>query len=98
MSHELRTPLNAIIGFSEVLHGNGPKDLVEKSRVEYAGHIHSAGRHLLNLVNDALDLPAVEAGGVALSEAVLDLDRRSAEHRVGTECVSTCSSRWSPSH
>src|SRR3546814_18458285 len=55
MSHELRTPLNAIIGFSEVLHGNGPKDLVEKRRVEYAGHIPSAGRHLLNLGNDALD-------------------------------------------
>src|SRR3546814_17417808 len=62
MSHELRTPLNAIIGFSEVLHGNGPKDLVEKRRVEYDGHYHSAGRHLLNLVQDALDLSAVEVG------------------------------------
>jgi signal transduction histidine kinase/membrane-bound lytic murein transglycosylase MltF len=74
MSHELRTPLNAIIGFSQVLHGEGPKDLAERRRVEYAAHIHSAGRHLLNLVNDALDLSAVEAGRMTLNEEVFDLE------------------------
>ena len=74
MSHELRTPLNAILGFSEVLHGDGPKDLAETRRVEYAGHIHSAGRHLLNLVNDALDLSAVEAGRLTLNEEDFDLE------------------------
>jgi signal transduction histidine kinase len=74
MSHELRTPLNAILGFSEVLHGDGPKDLAETRRVEYAGHIHSAGRHLLNLVNDALDLSAVEAGRLTLNEENFALD------------------------
>ncbi|MGE5768427.1 MAG: transporter substrate-binding domain-containing protein [Bacteroidota bacterium] len=79
MSHELRTPLNAIIGFSEVLHGDGPKDLAETRRVEYAGHIHSAGRHLLNLVNDALDLSAVEAGRLTLNEEVFDLEGLLAE-------------------
>src|SRR3546814_18087493 len=52
MSPELRTPLNAILGFSEVLHGNGPKDLVEKRRGEYAGPIPSAGRHLRTPVNE----------------------------------------------
>ena len=79
MSHELRTPLNAIIGFSEVLHGEGPKNLAETRRVEYAGHIHSAGRHLLNLVNDALDLSAVEAGRLTLNEEIFDLDGLLAE-------------------
>jgi signal transduction histidine kinase len=74
MSHELRTPLNAILGFSEVLHGDGPKDLAETRRVEYAGHIHSAGRHLLNLVNDALDLSAVEAGRLTLNEEDFDFE------------------------
>src|SRR3546814_17887719 len=72
MSHELRTPLNAIIGFSEVLHGKGPKVLVEKRRVEYAGHNNSAGRHLLKPVNDSHLLSAVEAGAAALCRGVRD--------------------------
>ena len=75
MSHELRTPLNAIIGFSEILSGEASPDLAERRRAEYAAHIHSAGRHLLNLVNDALDLSAVEAGHLTLNEEVFDLER-----------------------
>ncbi len=73
MSHELRTPLNAIIGFSDMLHHGDLATYAEKRRVEYAGHIHSAGRHLLNLVNDTLDLSAVEAGHMALNEETFTL-------------------------
>src|SRR3546814_3132930 len=66
MSHELRTPLNAIIGFSDLLHSDEFDAFAEKRRIEYAGHIHSAGRHLLTLVNDALDLSAVGAAPMTL--------------------------------
>lgn len=62
MSHELRTPLNAILGFSEVIHlqllgGDDPKKYNE-----YAKDIHSSAAHLLALVNDLLDVSAIEAG------------------------------------
>jgi len=61
MSHELRTPLNAIIGFSEVLEQKMFGELNERQS-EYVNDISSSGRHLLNLVNDVLDLSKVEAG------------------------------------
>lgn len=73
MSHELRTPLNAIIGFSEVMkeemfgaHGNP----VYK---EYSGDIHKSGGHLLELINDILDLSRIEAGRYTLQEEILDV-------------------------
>lgn len=72
MSHELRTPLNSIIGFAEMvkLQAIGP---VENERyLEYAGHIHSSGRHLLDLINDMLDLAKVESGKLELEEEVVD--------------------------
>lgn len=75
MSHELRTPLNSIIGFSEMvkLQAIGP---VENERyLEYAGHIHSSGKHLLDLINDMLDLAKVEAGKLELEEEVVDFGR-----------------------
>ena len=65
MSHELRTPLNAIIGFSEVLLERLFGDLNEKQD-DYLKDIHSSGRHLLNLINDILDLSKVEAGRMEL--------------------------------
>ena len=65
MSHELRTPLNAIIGFSELLE-TPPIPLTDESIGEYAGHIHRAGEHLLDLINDILDLSRVEAGRLEL--------------------------------
>jgi len=62
MSHELRTPLNAILGFAEILRDEmiGPIGVPRYS--EYAGDIHSSGTHLLEIINDILDLSKVEAG------------------------------------
>lgn len=65
MSHELRTPLNAIIGFSEVMQGELFGELAPRYR-GYAGDIHGAGRHLLALINDILDLSKAEAGKLDL--------------------------------
>ena len=65
MSHELRTPLNAIIGFSEVLQDQIFGDLNDK-QTRYVSNILTSGRHLLNLVNDVLDLSKVEAGKMEL--------------------------------
>ncbi|MBI3370118.1 MAG: PAS domain S-box protein, partial [Burkholderiales bacterium] len=61
MSHELRTPLNGVIGFSELLYDLRFGPLNAKQR-EYVGDIHECGKHLLQLINDVLDLSKVEAG------------------------------------
>ncbi|MCF6302431.1 MAG: HAMP domain-containing histidine kinase [Devosiaceae bacterium] len=73
MSHELRTPLNAIIGFSEVLKSEllGPHAVPQYK--EYAGDIHTSGQHLLNLINELLDLSRIEAGKYDLNEEVVSL-------------------------
>jgi len=65
MSHELRTPLNAIIGFSEILSYKMVGSLTEKQE-QYIGNILVSGRHLLQLINDILDLSKVEAGKMEL--------------------------------
>jgi signal transduction histidine kinase len=65
MSHELRTPLNAIIGFSDVLHEQMFGELNEH-QLGYVGDVSEAGRHLLALINDILDLSKVEAGRMLL--------------------------------
>ncbi|MEO9903402.1 HAMP domain-containing sensor histidine kinase [Nisaea sp.] len=73
MSHELRTPLNAIIGFSEIVK-SGDKRLVSGERTtEYASAIHSASLHLLNVINDILDLAKIEAGETELHETKIQL-------------------------
>jgi signal transduction histidine kinase/CheY-like chemotaxis protein len=66
MSHELRTPLNAILGFSEILKDN-LVELTEEQRHECLENIHTSGKHLLELVNDVLDLSKIEAGRMELS-------------------------------
>ncbi|MGI9356050.1 MAG: sensor histidine kinase [Rhizobiaceae bacterium] len=68
MSHELRTPLNAILGFSEVISNEVMGPLENKHYKEYIGDIHSSGTHLLNLINEILDLSRVEAGRYELNE------------------------------
>jgi PAS domain S-box-containing protein len=65
MSHELRTPLNGIIGFSEFLVDEKPGKLNDKQK-EYLNDVLSSGRHLLQLINDVLDLSKVAAGRMEL--------------------------------
>ncbi len=73
MSHELRTPLNAIIGFAEVIKGEmfGPVGLPKY--IDYASDIHTSGQHLLDLINDILDLSKLEAGKLELRESDVSL-------------------------
>jgi len=73
MSHELRTPLNAILGFSEIIASRIFEKDGERT-VEYAGLIHSSGKHLLALINDILDLAKIEAGRWQLEEKELSLE------------------------
>ncbi len=74
MSHELRTPLNAIIGFAELLHdGQVPPDAPQHK--EFLGDILTSGRHLLQLINDVLDLAKVEAGKLEFRPERIDLAR-----------------------
>ena len=63
MSHELRTPLNAILGFGQLLQLQG----LPKAQDDRVGHIVNAGRHLLGLINEVLDISRIEAGRVELS-------------------------------
>jgi two-component system, cell cycle sensor histidine kinase PleC len=62
MSHELRTPLNAIIGFSEMMQAELLGPLGNPRYADYAASIHDSGRHLLDLINDILDMSKIEAG------------------------------------
>src|SRR5690606_25224388 len=73
MSHELRTPLNAIIGFSEVLKSELLGAHAVPQYKEYAADIHSSGQHLLNLINELLDLSRIEAGKYELNEEAVSL-------------------------
>jgi two-component system cell cycle sensor histidine kinase PleC len=68
MSHELRTPLNAILGFSEVMKSELMGPLENPTYREYTASIHRSGSHLLNLINEILDLSRIEAGRYELAE------------------------------
>lgn len=72
MSHELRTPLNAVLGFSEVLLERMFGDLNERQE-EYLRDIHGSGQHLLELLNEILDLSKVEAGRMELEYTTFPL-------------------------
>jgi PAS domain S-box-containing protein len=73
MSHELRTPLNAIIGFSETLSEKIFGPLGNEKQKEYVGNIHDSGLHLLNLINDILDVSAIEADKLEFHQTDFDL-------------------------
>ena len=66
MSHELRTPMNAILGFGQMLELS-PKEPLTETQKDYVGYILKGGQHLLELINDVLDLTKIEAGKVDLS-------------------------------
>ncbi|MFM9842352.1 MAG: ATP-binding protein [Dongiaceae bacterium] len=73
MSHELRTPLNAIIGFSDLMTQEIKGSLGHPTYRDYASTIQASGTHLLNVINDILDLSRVEAGRLQLDEEEVDL-------------------------
>jgi len=75
MSHELRTPLNAIIGFSQMFLGQIYGPLGNDKYHEYALDIFDSSNHLLELINDILDVSAIEAGKFELHETEIDLNR-----------------------
>jgi len=93
MSHELRTPLNAIIGFSDTIRRQVFGELGHDKYVEYISDINRSGAHLLELINDILDVSAVEAGkvelrndefevGLAIKETVRLVETRAKENGV----------------
>jgi signal transduction histidine kinase len=73
VSHELRTPLNAIIGFSEMMQHEVLGPIVNERYRGYVDDIHESGAHLLQIINDILDLSKAEAGKLELNEGVFDL-------------------------
>src|SRR5690348_3606086 len=75
MSHELRTPLNAVIGYTEILLEDAGRNGGNDDHVADLRRIHDAGRHLLTLINDVLDLSTIEAGRMAMCVAPIDLAR-----------------------
>lgn len=75
VSHELRTPMNAVLGFSQLLAAN-PKEPLSAKQAEYTDHIIKSGLHLLDLINEILDLAKVESGTLSLS--IENVDPRTA--------------------
>lgn len=82
MSHELRTPLNAILGFSELLQSNAMASMPPERHREYVELIHSSASHLLNVLNDILDMSKIEAGKYEIIAEPFDLGH----------CLRTCCS------
>jgi len=73
MSHELRTPLNAILGFSEVIRDEIMGPMENETYRGYVADIHDSGRHLLELINEILDISRIEAGRYSLNEESVTL-------------------------
>ena len=75
MSHELRTPLNAIIGFSDMMCSEALGPLGSPQYLEYMKDINSSGQHLIQIINDILDMSKIEAGELTPIEDVFDFSR-----------------------
>jgi signal transduction histidine kinase len=73
MSHELRTPLNSIIGFAELGQSSSRNPDFPTRVVEYLGYVHDSGIHLLQVINDILDLSKIEAGKLEIAPTSLDI-------------------------
>jgi PAS domain S-box-containing protein len=78
MSHELRTPLHTIIGFAELLQ-EGHEGVLTEAQSRFVNHIHRDSEHLLELINDILDLSKIEAGGLTLKREIYPLVRSISE-------------------
>jgi signal transduction histidine kinase len=74
MSHEFRTPLNAIMGFSDIIKGKVMGDVIAPVYTSYAEHIHRSGEHLLNIVNDILDMAKIESGAQSIQRQAVDIE------------------------
>ncbi|MDE2228846.1 MAG: HAMP domain-containing histidine kinase [Alphaproteobacteria bacterium] len=73
MSHELRTPLNAVIGFSEMISGEVLGPIGNEKYLEYARDLNASGKHLLELINDILDLTKIAAERLELADEVVNV-------------------------
>ena len=80
MSHELRTPMNAILGFGQLLLNN-PSESVSETQADYTNQILKSGDHLLELIDQVLDLAKIESGNVTLNVDIVD------PHAVIDECI-----------
>lgn len=74
MSHELRTPLNSIIGFSEIIKTEALGPVQPPEYAEYVSDIYNSGKHLLDIINEILDISKIEAGERTLNEDLVDLN------------------------
>ena len=90
MSHELRTPLNSILGFSELLESETFSQHQNPIFKDYAVSIHQAGRHLLNIISDILDISKIEAGEAIVEDSEVDVEKalESCVAMVNTRAVS----------
>ncbi|MCA1489430.1 PAS domain S-box protein [Ensifer sp. NBAIM29] len=79
VSHEIRTPLNAIIGFSDMMASEHFGPIGHPRYIEYAGDIGRSGRHVLDIVNDLLDISKIEAGEMELDFSAVDLNEAVSE-------------------
>lgn len=75
MSHELRTPLNAILGFSDLVRKLAADGMPTEKIIEYASDIHDSGKHLLDLINDVLDLSRIESNAMKVEIEPVDTRR-----------------------
>jgi protein-histidine pros-kinase len=80
MSHELRTPLNSVIGFAELM-ATGKVGVLAENHQEYLGDILASSKHLLQLINDVLDLAKVESGKIEIRPELLDVKKLVSEVR-----------------